>query len=132
MPGAGWTGWHVHTVAPTQLHGAWTPWAACLDASDAPFVRWFAGGATNAAFNEIDRSVLAAEGETVAFISDPGDRPCERLSARALLVELGAIASLVVGIAYCVVLDHLLVLLCVEHRDARVGVDRDAPRSLGA
>ena len=82
-----WTGWHAATAAALQKEGNWSPWQASLDDQAGPYLRWFDGGRTNAAFNELDRSVLSAEGETVAFISDPGDGTCERLSLRALLVE---------------------------------------------
>ena len=47
------------------------PWTKDLDATDAPFYRWFVGGLTNAAFNEVDRHVLAGRGSSIALITDP-------------------------------------------------------------
>lgn len=51
----------------------WTPWTRAFDDSDAPFYRWFDGGATNACFNEIDRHVLNEKGDSTAIIFE-GDR----------------------------------------------------------
>jgi len=51
----------------------WRPWRQALDDSDAPFYRWFAGGRTNAAFNEVDRHVLGGRGSHAAFVFE-GDR----------------------------------------------------------
>ena len=82
-----WTGWDATTGEPIRINDDWTPWAACVDETDAPFVRWFAGGRTNAAFNELDRHVLDAAGGATAFVSQPADAACERTSARTLLVE---------------------------------------------
>ena len=81
-----WIGWHVSTT-PTQSHSKSAPWTACIDESGAPFVRWFIGGLTNAAFNELDRNVLLLDHNTTAFITDPGDGTCERMGLRELLIE---------------------------------------------
>lgn len=35
-------------------------WKKTLDESEAPFVKWFNGGLTNASFNEIDRWILSS------------------------------------------------------------------------
>jgi acrylyl-CoA reductase (NADPH)/3-hydroxypropionyl-CoA dehydratase/3-hydroxypropionyl-CoA synthetase len=51
----------------------WTPWGRAFDDSEAPFYRWFAGGLTNACFNEVDVHVLAGRGRQVAFHFE-GDR----------------------------------------------------------
>ncbi|MCY4342252.1 MAG: AMP-binding protein [Gammaproteobacteria bacterium] len=51
----------------------WRPWTRALNDSDAPFYRWFAGGLTNACFNEVDRHVLAGRGSRTAAIFE-GDR----------------------------------------------------------
>jgi len=51
----------------------WRPWHTAFDDSDAPFYRWYAGGKTNACFNEVDRHVLRGRGEHPAFIFE-GDR----------------------------------------------------------
>ncbi|WP_019529298.1 AMP-binding protein [Dasania marina] len=67
----GWTGWNT-SGQPVDL-AQWTPWHTALDESDAPFYRWFIGGKTNAAFNEVDRHVLAGHGAETAFFYE-GDR----------------------------------------------------------
>jgi len=36
----------------------WTPWRALVDASEAPYFRWFHGARTNACFNAVDRHLL--------------------------------------------------------------------------
>ena len=54
----GWSGWLAVSAAPVRLGGPWTPWLQVVDQSAAPFVRWFVGGHTNCAFNELDRHVL--------------------------------------------------------------------------
>lgn len=68
--------WHGSGAeeAITGAHGPdWTPWHTAFDDSDAPFYRWFAGGRTNACFNEIDRHVLNGRGGETAIIFE-GDR----------------------------------------------------------
>ncbi len=70
-----WKGFHAKTgqeVACT-LPSDFAPWRTALDASDAPFYRWFSGGLTNACFNEVDRHVLAGHGDEPAFFFE-GDR----------------------------------------------------------
>ena len=67
-----WVGLHACTGEPARLADEWSPWVACVDESDATFVRSFAGGSTNAAFSELDRHVLRGQGVT-AFISDSGE-----------------------------------------------------------
>ncbi len=65
-----WTGFAAHTGQPvdSNVRGAdWTPWECAFDSADAPFYRWFAGGQTNACFNEVDRHVLAGRGGHDAF-----------------------------------------------------------------
>ena len=66
-----WEGWATADASAATLDG-WQPWEAALDASEAPLVRWFCGGQTNAAFNELDRHVLAGHGDETAFVSEPG------------------------------------------------------------
>ena len=83
--GDGWVGWHTSGM-PTQSNDELVPWTACLDESESPFVRWFVGGLTNAAFNEVDRHVLQ-EHDSAAFITDSGDGMCECMTLRTLLFE---------------------------------------------
>lgn len=49
------------------------PWARTFNGDDPPFYRWFAGGYTNACFNEVDRHVLMGYGDEVAYYFE-GDR----------------------------------------------------------
>ena len=53
-----WQGWTVDHLSRIEIGADWQPWATARDASEAPFVRWFCGGLTNAGFNEVDRHVL--------------------------------------------------------------------------
>ena len=70
-----WAGWDASTAAPVtaDLPADFAPWARAFNADDAPNFRWFEGGRTNAAFNELDRHVLAGHGLETAFIFE-GDR----------------------------------------------------------
>jgi len=70
-----WSGFDATTgeVAADRRPEGWTPWKQAFDDSDAPYYRWFAGGSTNACFNEVDRHLLAGEGSRIALIFE-GDR----------------------------------------------------------
>ncbi|ASE08940.2 acetate--CoA ligase [Jonesia denitrificans] len=59
-----------------RTHVTWkTPFSTTLDWSDAPVAKWFADGTLNAAYNAVDRHVLAGNGDRVAFFfeGEPGD-----------------------------------------------------------
>jgi len=74
--GAGaWKGWDAITAEPVTLDLAETfePWDRAFNGDDPPHWRWFEGGLTNAAFNEVDRHVLAGHGDEAALIFE-GDR----------------------------------------------------------
>ena len=101
-----WTGWDAETGEPVapDLSDDFTPWATAFDASDPPHWRWFTGGRTNAAFNEVDRHVLAGHGNESALIFE-GDRwdmaandgrgapvDCFTVSRRQLLLEVAKCA----------------------------------------
>ena len=88
------TGWHASSAAAVQMETEWSPWQTC-DTTHAPYVRWFHGGLTNAAFNEIDRHVLQA-GNSKAFISDAGDGTSENMMLRDLLIESTLVAHVLV------------------------------------
>src|SRR3984957_13168499 len=70
-----WTGSDAASGATVRApYGAdHTPWTRAFDADEAPFYRWFTGGLTNAAFNEVDRHVLAGHGDETALLVE-GDR----------------------------------------------------------
>ena len=53
-----WTGWSTAGATPIAVSSVVQPWSSESEASEAPFVRWFVGAHTNAAFNELDRHVL--------------------------------------------------------------------------
>jgi acrylyl-CoA reductase (NADPH)/3-hydroxypropionyl-CoA dehydratase/3-hydroxypropionyl-CoA synthetase len=66
-----WTGWSAaggEAVAVRDYDERHEPWDRAFDGDDPPHYRWFSGGLTNAAFNEVDRHVLAGHGEEAAFI----------------------------------------------------------------
>ena len=89
-----WTGWTMPSAAEMQPIGGdeWTPWHTAMDSAHAPIVRWFLGGVTSAAFNELDRQVLRGYGDAVAFISDSADG-ADKLSVRELFIETSLAAS---------------------------------------
>jgi acrylyl-CoA reductase (NADPH)/3-hydroxypropionyl-CoA dehydratase/3-hydroxypropionyl-CoA synthetase len=70
-----WTGWDAASGAPVtpDLPPSFAPWTKAFDDSNPPHWRWFTGARTNAAFNEIDRHVLAGHGAEAALIFE-GDR----------------------------------------------------------
>ena len=83
-----WHGWSMSTagsgagspegvgsesIGSAVVEADWTPWSQALDDARAPYYRWFVGGRTNAAFNEVDRHVFAGHGHEVAFFYE-GDR----------------------------------------------------------
>ncbi|MCS6986946.1 MAG: AMP-binding protein [Sphingomonadaceae bacterium] len=96
-----WQGWDAATLEPATHDpgpGVW-PWERAFDDRDAPFFRWFAGGRTNAGFNELDRHVLGGHGHETAVIFE-GDRwdmsldggrggpvDCARFTYRQALLE---------------------------------------------
>ncbi|MGO1316854.1 MAG: acetate--CoA ligase [Cellulomonadaceae bacterium] len=84
------------------------PFTEVLDWSQAPVARWFADGRLNAAYNAVDRHVVAGAGDRVAlhFEGEPGDT--RTLTYRDLQREVSraanAIAALGVGTGDRVVL----------------------------
>ena len=65
------------------------PLRATVNAIDAPFVRWFDGAQTNAAFNELDRHMLTGHAGEMAFMCEPDDdkQLPARVSRRELLID---------------------------------------------
>jgi acrylyl-CoA reductase (NADPH)/3-hydroxypropionyl-CoA dehydratase/3-hydroxypropionyl-CoA synthetase len=70
-----WTGWDAKTgeAVTLDLGEGFEPWETALNTDAAPHWRWFDGGLTNAAFNEVDRHVLSGHGDEAALIFE-GDR----------------------------------------------------------
>ena len=94
----GWEGVTARAVALPADHD-FSPWTTAFDDSDPPHWQWFVGARTNAAFNEVDRHVLAGHGDEEALIFE-GDRwnmaadggrgaplDCFTVSRRKLLLE---------------------------------------------
>ena len=96
-----WTGWDAQTGAPVtpDWQESFEPWDRAFNDDDPPNWRWFEGGLTSVAFNEVDRHVLAGHGEEAALIFE-GDRwnmasdggrggpvDSETVSRRKLLLE---------------------------------------------
>ncbi len=73
---APWMGFDAATgvrLRHVDLPADFEPWTTAFDDARAPFYRWFAGGLTNACFNEVDVHVLAGRGEDAALHFE-GDR----------------------------------------------------------
>ncbi|MUV85219.1 AMP-binding protein [Natronomonas sp. CBA1123] len=68
-----WTGFEGCMPTELDYDAEYEPWDVAFDDSDPPLYRWFAGGLTNACFNEVDRHVLAGHGEEIAYQFE-GDR----------------------------------------------------------
>ncbi|MEO1648280.1 MAG: acetyl-coenzyme A synthetase N-terminal domain-containing protein, partial [Pseudomonadota bacterium] len=71
----GWRGWSATDASPLSLDlpESFDPWDRSFNDDTPPHWRWFEGGLTNAAFNEVDRHVLDGFGEEAALIFE-GDR----------------------------------------------------------
>jgi acrylyl-CoA reductase (NADPH)/3-hydroxypropionyl-CoA dehydratase/3-hydroxypropionyl-CoA synthetase len=90
-----WHGWRGDgSTTSLGFDAAWRPWHATNDGSGAPFIRWFAGGITNAAFNEVDRHLLLQpqDGARSALISESLNRPPTRMSSGSILLRSVLIA----------------------------------------
>ena len=101
-----WSGWDAATgdALIAGVAADFVPWTVAFDASQPPHWRWFTGGRTNAAFNEVDRHVLAGHGDEPALIFE-GDRwdmaadngrgapvDCFAVSRKQLLLEVAKCA----------------------------------------
>ena len=60
----GWRGWDAVTGAAIlpDLPESFEPWDRAFNDDDPPNWRWFEGGLTSTAFNEVDRHVLSGHG----------------------------------------------------------------------
>jgi len=75
------------------LHWEWR-WQRVLDASRAPFYRWFSGGRLNTCYNALDRHVEQGRGEQAALIYDsPVTGTVARLSYRELCGRVARFAG---------------------------------------
>ena len=75
----------------------WVPWAELLDASEAPYFRWFHGARTNACFNAVDRHCLEGRGDDCAMTILPEEvtptNPRVNVTRRELLGAVAAAAK---------------------------------------
>jgi len=70
-----------------------TPFTQVLDASQAPFFKWFADGTLNASYNCLDRNVERGLGEKTAIIFEADDGAVTRVSYSALLALVSQFAN---------------------------------------
>ncbi len=63
------------------------PWDKVLDASGAPFYRWFTGAECNTCYNAVDRHVAAGHGERPAIIYDSPVTGTKRTYSYAQLLD---------------------------------------------
>ncbi|QSQ23267.1 propionyl-CoA synthetase [Pyxidicoccus parkwayensis] len=72
-------------------------WERVLDASRAPFYRWFAGGQLNTCYNALDRHVEQGRGEQAALIYDsPVTNTVQSFTYRELLERVARFAGALV------------------------------------
>ncbi len=73
-------------------------WNQVLDAQDAPFYRWFAGGQTNVCYNAVDRHVESGHGSQVAVIYDSAmTRSQQKITFHELQERVAAFAGALRG-----------------------------------
>jgi acetyl-CoA synthetase len=70
-----------------------TPFTQTLDASQAPFYKWFADGTLNASYNCLDRNVEAGLGDKTALIFEADDGSVARVTYKDLLARTCRIAN---------------------------------------
>jgi acetyl-CoA synthetase len=73
---------------------AWkTPFTKTLDASGAPFYKWFEDGTLNVSYNCLDRQVEAGLGDKTAIVFEADDGAVTRVSYRELLAKTCRLAN---------------------------------------
>ena len=70
-----------------------TPFTKVLDASDAPFFKWFEDGTLNASYNCLDRQVEAGLGDKVAIIFEADDAKVTKVTYSQLLARTCQLAN---------------------------------------
>ena len=70
-----------------------TPFTKVLNASDAPFFKWFEDGTLNASYNCLDRQVEAGLGDKVAIIFEADDAKVTKVTYRELLERTCRLAN---------------------------------------
>jgi acetyl-CoA synthetase len=76
-----------------QFLGWKTPFTRALDASEAPFYRWFADGTLNVSWNCLDRNVQRGLGDKTAIVFESDDGQVSRVSYRELLARTCRLAN---------------------------------------
>ena len=113
----GCAGWSATDGSVFHLREEWQPWQDVIDASEAPFVRWFPGGLLNAAFNELDRQVLRRCGRCkrgctcTAFITEDSSTASLVIPRSTLLAESAIVST---------VLRNRLLLVAAEQAKPRI------------
>jgi acetyl-CoA synthetase len=70
-----------------------TPFTQVLNASDAPFFKWFEDGTLNASYNCLDRQVEAGLGDKVALIFEADDAKITKITYSQLLARTCQLAN---------------------------------------
>jgi acetyl-CoA synthetase len=70
-----------------------TPFTKVLDASGAPFYKWFEDGTLNVSYNCLDRNVERGLGDKTAIVFEADDGAVTRVSYRELLAQVGRMAN---------------------------------------
>ena len=70
-----------------------TPFTKVLNASGAPFYRWFEDGTLNVSYNCLDRNVERGLGDQTAIVFEADDGAVTRVSYRELLAQVGRMAN---------------------------------------
>jgi acetyl-CoA synthetase len=70
-----------------------TPFKEVLDASGAPFYKWFADGTLNVSYNCLDRHVEAGRGDRTAIIFEADDGTVTKVSYGQLLAQVSRFAN---------------------------------------
>ena len=70
-----------------------TPFTKVLNASDAPFYKWFEDGTLNVSYNCLDRNVEEGRGDKVAIIFEADDGQITRVTYRELLEKTCRMAN---------------------------------------
>ena len=65
-----------------------TPFTRALDASEAPFYKWFEDGTLNVSYNCLDRNVLAGKGAKTAILFEADDGTVTAVTYDELLARM--------------------------------------------
>ena len=75
-------------------HVSWKQaFSEILDASDAPFFKWFSDGTLNASYNCLDRNIEAGLGDKVAILSETDDGEVRSITYKSLLSKVCQLAN---------------------------------------